>query len=357
MNKVSAIHQIIGLCNTGNAVADHAMALQDALRGWGFESWIYASDIAPNLQARAKPLHTYRPRQDKKELLILHYSAANKGTHLVKHIDVPLILDYHNVTPPGFLAGVGSAITQSVRRGRKELALFKERACLALADSTYNQQELIAAGFEKTAVLPILMPLTLQKTEPDPAIKPQNKTNFLFVGRLMPNKRCEDVIKLLYCYRQINPDVHLYLVGADHLAPRYVKWLHQFIDHLDLADAVTVTGHVSHAALAAYYRTADLFITMSEHEGFCIPLIESMRFDLPVVAYASSAIPETLGGAGVLLHKKEYPIMSELMHEILTDAQLRQKIIIQQQQRMKFFEPEIVLNQFHQFIQETIKSL
>ena len=357
MSQFRTVHQIVGLCSRGNAVADHALALQDALRDWGYDSWIYASDIAPTLQTRARPLHQYRPQPDKKEMLILHYASANEGTNLVKQVEVPLILNYHNVTPPEFLTGVGGTITQSVRRGREELASFADRTRLALAVSAYNQQDLVAAGFEKTAVLPILMPLTLQQQQPDPSIKPQHKTNFLFVGRLMPNKRCEDVIKLLYCYRQISSDVHLHLVGADHLAPRYVKWLRQFIDQLNLANEVTLTGHVSNAALAAYYRISDMFITMSEHEGFCIPLIESMRFDLPVVAYASSAIPETLGGAGVLLHKKAYPIAAELVHKILTDAQLRQKIIAQQQQRVKCFAPEIVLGQFHQLLQEIFNTL
>jgi glycosyltransferase involved in cell wall biosynthesis len=193
---------------------------------------------------------------------------------------------------------------------------------------------------------------------PDPDILAAGKAtpNLLFVGRLAPNKRVEDVIKVLYQYHQIEPNARLYLVGETRYTRRYVEWLQDFVQQLGLADAVQFTGQVSRADLAAYYQIADVFVMMSEHEGFGIPLLESMRFDLPIIAYASSAVPETLDGAGILIWQKDYRVIAELIHLLRTDPQLREHICQEQQRRAQDFAPSRVLAQFRKHLDSVIGS-
>jgi glycosyltransferase involved in cell wall biosynthesis len=230
---------------------------------------------------------------------------------------------------------------------------------LALADSEYNKQDLLEAGYASVQVQPILIPYTLQEVKPDATVmaSADDGANLLFVGRLAPNKRCEDIVKVLHQYRQIEPGARLFLVGARRYTQRYVDWLHDFIHQLGLEGSVIFTGHVSQEALAAYYRIADVFVMMSEHEGFGIPLIESMRFGVPIVAYASTAVPETLGGSGILIHQKQFSVIAELIHLLRTDSALRSRIVERQRARVQDFAPEAVLAQFRHHIEKAVNAL
>ncbi len=163
----------------------------------------------------------------------------------------------------------------------------------------------------------------------------------LFVGRQVPNKKAEDLLKLLFFLRRIEPDARLTLVGAPWL-DSYTRWLHDLARDLGLGGAVHFVGHVSQQEMVSYYRLADLYVSMSEHEGFGKPLIESMLLGLPVMAYAAAAVPYTLGGAGVLFHDKQYEALAELAHLLVTDRALRQKVIAGQTQRVQAFrEPQV----------------
>jgi glycosyltransferase involved in cell wall biosynthesis len=352
VSQVQAIHQVVGKSSPGYSVSNYALALQDALRHWGYDSIIYASEVDPGLAGRVRPLRQFRPRSD--NLLILHYVMANDMTAWVKQQDVPLILCYHNITPSHFFTGVGNALTNATQQGRAELAEFQPRTRIALTFSAFSKQELIANGYQDVHVLPILIPTSLQQVTPDESVLASAGPgpNLLFVGRIAPNKRCEDVIKILHQYRQIEPRARLFLVGARRYARPYADWLHDLVHQLGLADAVIFTGHVSEPALAAYYRIADIFIMMSEHEGFGMPLVESMRFDVPVMAYASTAVPETLGGAGILIRQKRYDVIAELINQVQTDAELRAQIIKRQQARVQDFDPDRVLAQLRAHIEK-----
>lgn len=350
MSKIGTIHQVVGKSSPGYSVSDYALALQKALQSWGYHSLIYAAEVDTNLKDRVRPLRTYRPKTT--DLLILHYALANEATDWAKNQDVPLILSYHNVTPPRFFTGIGGTMQRASERGQSELKHFQPKTRLALADSHFNAQDLWAAGYKNVQILPLLIPNTLQQVVPDATISGRGGTNLLFVGRIAPNKRCEDVIKILHQYRQIEASAHLFLVGARRYVPAYVDWLAEFIKQLGLNDAVTFTGHVSREALAAYYRIAHVYISMSEHEGFGIPLVESMRFDLPIVAYNSTAVPEVLGGSGVLMQQKRFDVIAEIIYQIQTDNQLRQQIIKQQQKQVVTFAPELILQQLRTHIEE-----
>lgn len=355
MSHIRAIHQALGKSTPGYSVSNYALALQDTFRQWGFRSTIYASEADPTLGDRVKPLTKFRPRHD--ELLMLHFVMANEVTAWLKQYpQQPLILSYHNVTPARFFTGVGGQYAQGTRQTQSELSAFQTQTKLALAFSRFSSQDLAAAGYTNVKTIPILIPTTLQERTPDPDVMTtvQTHPNLLFVGRIAPNKRCEDAIKILHQYRQIEPEAHLYLVGPRRHARPYADWLYDFVRQYSLQDAVTFTGYVSDAKLAAYYRQADIFIMMSEHEGFGIPLVEAMRFDLPVIAYNSTAVTETMGGAGVLIKQKRYDVIAALIHEIITDPDLRQNILHAQRERIQAFAPARVLAQLHATIEEIL---
>jgi glycosyltransferase involved in cell wall biosynthesis len=311
---------------------------------------------------RGRALHFTRYRPSPHDLVILHYSTGSALTEYVRALRVPLILVYHNVTPPDFMTGVGLGEKERARRGREILADLRNQTVLSLARSEYSRTELVEMGFDNVQVLPVIMPDELFDIPPDEGVLARfgtgdKRTSLLFVGRVAPNKRQEDLIKLLYFYRQIDPQARLFLVGSWGNSRRYADWLRQFARRLNLSDDVHLCGHVSTAELAAYYRLADVFVCMSEHEGFGIPLVESMRFGVPIVAYASTAVPGTLGGAGILIKHKSYPIIAETIHLLQTDATFRARIIARQHERQSAFGREKVLADFGRLFELTLRDL
>lgn len=347
MSHPCAVHQIIGKSTPGYSVSNYALALQDALHSWGFDSILYASEVDPSLGKRVQPLRKYKPQ--KRDILLLHYAMVNEQTSWAKQFDnIPFILCYHNITPSEFFKGIGGRYAIDTAQNISELAAFKDRTKLAIAFSQFSAETLKEVGYTNIQISPILMPTTLQEIEPDTAVSSaiQSHPNLLFVGRISPNKKCEDIVKILYLYRQIEPAAKLYLVGPRRHTRPYADWLQDFVHQYNMQDSVIFTGRVTDAELAAYYRSADFFVMMSEHEGFGIPLIEAMRFDLPVIAYASTAVPETMGDAGILIQQKKYDVIAQLLHQINIQPQLRHSIIQKQREHIQHFAPEKVMAQF-----------
>ncbi len=358
MSRTRNVHQMVGNAGPGNSISAGALLLRSALRAWGYNSEIYAETVAPAFSwGDILPYARYRPGGS--DLLILHYTQASPLTSFVRALNVPLVLVYHNVTPSRFFVGVNADVLARAQGARAELPLFRERTVLALGKSEFNRQDLIEAGYTHTGVVPVIVPENLQRVSPDEEILDQlsDGVNLLCVGRVAPNKRAEDVIKALYYYRQIDSRAHLYLVGHTAYYLPYLNWLRGFVSWLGLEDAVTFTGHVSDAALAAYYRRADVFVYMSEHEGFGVPLVECMRFKVPIIAYASTAVPETLGGAGILILRKCFPVIAELVHLLHVDSALRAQVVASQRERARVFEPDVVLEQFRGYLDTAIREL
>ena len=348
------LHQFCDSVSPGDATSDHLFLIQRWLQAWGFHSEIYAEHIPTPLKQRVRPYSLYRPTSAEKHIIYHHASGSDILPSLLD-VGLPFILIYHNITPPNFFDNSQPSITEALLRGRKQLAELPPYTALALGDSDYNAHELQETGFQQTGVLPIVLdPLAYQHpVNPVLAQKlAQNGPNLLFIGRIAPNKRQEDLVKLLYYVRRIRPNTHLHLVGSS-LFPSYTNWLHQFIAYHKLEQHVQIVGHVSMSDMVTYYQSADLFISMSEHEGFGKPLIESMYFDLPVLAYNSTAVPYTLGGSGVLFHQKEYELLAELTVILLEDQALRQKLIAGQRDRLADF----LVNKIQQRCKEYLQTL
>jgi glycosyltransferase involved in cell wall biosynthesis len=339
----NTLHQFLTGATKGDAITQHALTIRRWLREMGVQSEIYGEHIHDSVAAEIRPYLTYRPTRHEPYMIYHHSLGSNVADWLLKQTP-RLILIHHNVTPPEFFARVNPAWAQVTAQGQTQLHALQPKTEFAFADSAFNELELQAAGYTQTAVLPIVLDENEYNQPLNEALVGRLRQlgpKLLFVGRLSPNKRQEDLVKLLYYLRRIQPEAHLLLVG-DRWEVKYDKWVEWLAADLGLGEAVTLTGKVSQQDMVTYYKTADLYISMSEHEGFGQPLIESMYLDLPILAYASTSIPYTLNKVGVQFHSKDYDRLAELVEILLTDQPLRQRLIGQQRHHVQnFLEPQV----------------
>ena len=358
MTRLQAIHQTLVGGAPHSAIWNEALALGGVLREWGFHSEIFAEELHADLKRDASLFASYRPQAH--DVLIYHYSTGSPLTERVLVSERPLILFYHNLTPGTLIENANPRMAAQLQRARVDLHRLREHTCLAVAHSEFSRRDLLDIGYDQSVMIPLLFSDALFAIEPDAATLARYgnaRTYLLSVGRLAPNKRHEDAIKTLYFYRRINPDARLLLVGAPDNMERYVVWLRDFARSLGLSEQVVFCGSVPDAELAAYYHLARVLLCMSEHEGFCVPLVEAMRFDLPIVAHHGSAIPETLGGAGVLIRSKNFPVIAEVIDQLNTDSILRKQIVARQRRRAAELDRGIVVQQLKTHIERALESL
>jgi glycosyltransferase involved in cell wall biosynthesis len=274
---------------------------------------------------------------------IFHYALPSPMTAAFAALRRGRVLQYHNVTPASFFAPYDPALFRLASLGRQELATLAGRIELALGDSEYNRQELESMGFTRTGVLPIAVDTSrITKRTERPAldaILDDGLVNFLFVGRIAPNKKIEDHIRLAECYkRYVDAYYRFIFVGRYDVVPRYYSMIRALMSEYRLLDDRFIfTGPVPDEELAVYYRHAAVYISMSEHEGFCVPLLEAMAADVPVLAYAAAAVPDTLGGAGVQFAPKDLEYAAELLGSLAFDDGLRAQVIAGQRRRLADF--------------------
>jgi len=268
------------------------------------------------------------------DILIYHYSRGwNPGLEMLNDLECRKVIKYHNVTPPEFMVGYNADLEAMCREGRRQLTPVAQSNCdLFLSASAYNMRELLAAGApaEKSFVVaPFHQVNRLHSVEADPRVvnRYQNgNTNIITVGRVAPNKGHVALIHAFAAYHHdYNQRSRLIIIGKEETRlARYSKVLRQLIKRLDLEHAISFAGTVSDQELKAYYNVADVFLTTSEHEGFCVPLVEAMAMKLPIAAYASSAIPETVGPAGILWEERNPYLLAESINSIVREKQVAQ---------------------------------
>jgi glycosyltransferase involved in cell wall biosynthesis len=351
------VDQLLAAFRLGDAVSHEALALSRAFRAWGYEGGLYADHVHPDSAGLCRPASAFRLSADGPRLVVYHYSIHTPATELFLAARGRKVLRYHNITPARYFEGYSPTLALMARLGRERLPEIAMAADLALGDSRYNCDELERCAAAEARVLPFLLDLEgLARTAPDPAVLARfgdGRPMLLSVGRLTPNKRQEDAIEVLATYRRaFDATAQLVLVGSGAEAPAYEAELRARARAAGAAGAVTLAGVVDQAALVAYYRTAAVFLSMSEHEGFCVPLLEAMRFDLPVVAYAAAAVPDTLGGAGILVRDKRAPAIAATIHRLRTDRTFREAVVARQRRRLRDFAPAKVLGMLRLFLAE-----
>ena len=333
VGSVRAVHQFLPALMPGDACGIHTLAAQEALREAGFESEIFCEAVHHELDGKGRHFSEF-PAFAPGSVLVYHLATGSVLADYVNARGEPLVVDYHNLTPASFFRRWDMSVANAVSWGRAQLSMLVPRTALGMADSTYNELEMVELEYRRTAVVPILLDVDADTAEVDPATfdrlkaeKAAGGVDLLFVGRLAPNKAQEDLIKALVMYRRAyDPKARLRLIGRP-ATDSYRSALDAFISDLGLGEAVTVASGLSDAQLTAYYRTADVLVVLSEHEGFNTPLVEAMRHRLPVIAYASCAVPETLGGGGLLLPDKSPSTVAAAVHRVISDPVLREGLV------------------------------
>ena len=338
------VDQILPAFHKGDAIGDTALHIKKFLNSSGFSSQIYSLTIDDELLDEAEFFSNFPP-PNSSDIIIFHFALPSPLTDKIKKISAKKIMIYHNITPAKFFVDYSAEMTRIAIEGRNQLNSLSEFIDLALADSEFNRQELEAIGYKNTAVFPLFVDFKkYEKKENSLIIKlfDDERVNILFVGRVVPNKKIEDNIKVLFYYKKyISPLVRLIIVGKTSSLPEYYYSLIRLADEFLLtSEDIVFTGHVPDEELIAYYRIADVFLSLSEHEGFCLPLIESMFFDVPIIAYNCTAVPYTLGNAGILINEKEVSFLGELIHYLVNNKEFKEKIINSQRKRLKEFRKQ-----------------
>jgi len=354
------IHQLNSALAYGDAITNHTFEMGKVLRKWGFDTYIFSEIMDGNkVLQKAESDKIYKKYMNfKEDLLIFHYSVHCENANLYKNSKNIKIFEYHNITPEGYFNGYDGHTYLICKRGRNELKSLTN-CKISLGDSEYSRRELVQCGFDdkKSDVLPIF--INFEKLESICVNKNIFKkfsnefVNILFVGRVAPNKRIEDLIKIFYIYnRFINKKSRLFIVGSRFLK-KYDEQLDQLVKHLKLNNVI-FTNKVSLSDLKTYYKLANVFLCMSEHEGFCVPLIEAMHFKIPIISYSSTAIPYTLKDAGILVNKKSYAEVAELIDILVNDKNLSDRIIRKQDERLEEFDRQCVERKLLSIIEKAI---
>lgn len=342
------IHQFHGVVAYGDAIGNQILSLQRMLRKMGHTSEIFSEFAQHNFENKTRPYVKYHKFSSADNVLLCHFSIGYSSQVLAWLQSVPdyKVIIYHNITPPHYFAGISETFYEKTHQGRDQLGRLCPLTQAGWGDSDFNRLELVQLGWQQTAVLPIIFEPALYRVRPDKTVLRRwdstEGPKVLFVGRLVPNKKYEDLILTFYYLKQFEPQARLFLVGLTDQMESYLGYLQALIERLGLRDVV-FTGHVSRKELAAYYRAADVYLSMSEHEGFGAPLLESMYFGVPVIAYEAAAIPETLGDAGILVTRKDHAVIAELVSLLAHDGKLRTRILERQRKRWLAFTPDALM--------------
>jgi glycosyltransferase involved in cell wall biosynthesis len=325
-----AIHQVLATLGYGDAIGHEVLGIQRVLRNAGYESEIFVQTADYRLEDQTLDYLDLADASHPDNVLIHHFSIGSRASRLAYALPDRMVLVYHNITPPEYFLGVNRELAKLCYLGRRELRFYRHRCDLALGDSEYNRQELEALDFPVTGVLPVI-PDFDHLAGPASYLRAghfdDDWLNVLFVGRVIPNKRIEDVIRCFHAYKKwFNPRSRLLLVGSHAGFETYVSMVQRFAASIGAQD-VHFLGHVANEELTAYYEIADVFLCCSEHEGFCVPLIESFHMGVPVLAYAATAVPATMDGAGVLFTNKHPVHVAALIDAVASDRQLRDRIV------------------------------
>lgn len=341
------IIQVLDALDFGDGVSNDVINKYSLLKEMGYDTEIYSKWYHEKVGKYRKDIKKLKLNEN--DILIHHFSGK---CHCLKEIQMQKckkILVYHNITPQSFFDFEDDNLSE----GEKQLKEIKENYNYFLADSQFNAISLERLGISKKVdILPILIDFTqFDKYKTSMRNKKNNTKTFLFVGRVAENKKHEDIIRIFnYYYNNIDCNSNIVFVGNTEFSKLYYEKLIKLVDELKLNDNIIFTGKVDDNILYDYYNRADIFICMSEHEGFCIPLLESMYFGVPTIAYNSTAIKSTMGNAGVLVEYKNIEVIAKLIYEIINNDDINKRIIEQQYKWVSNFYEENIKTQLYELI-------
>ena len=356
---MQSIHQLLPDLVYGDAISHYAIVIKKYLKRLGYKSEILACRCYDEgVIEEGKIFRENLLNND--DGILYHHSIGSELTPVAAQHPGQKCLIYHNITPAEFFEPYRPDFANVLREGRSQLKEIAPCFHLSAGDSAYNASELKTMGFRDPFVLPIPVFTDKWATPPDSnmmRLLQDGRANLVFVGRIIPNKCQHDLVLAFAEYLTMDPDARLIIVGENFPDDPYYGYLIDTIQRHGLSQHIVLTGKVSDAELHAYYKTASLFWSMSEHEGFCVPLIEAMHFDVPVLAYKSSAIPETLEKAGIMFtSKKDLVSVAALAKLLVRDENLGKCVLRAQRKRRGAFSPEKVLPQLNRLVQKMMAS-
>jgi len=335
-----AIHQFVAGFTANDAISNEALTLRAMFRRRGHAAEIFCEPhhTGPALRQEARDATQAARIVGPDDIALLHLSIGSAVNDIFAGLACRKALRYHNITPAHFFRGLQEELARNLARGRDQARGLAQTAAVNMADSRFNAGELTALGYPDVRVVPLVLDFGKIGARSDRRILRalrDGRTNIIFVGRCAPNKRLEDALCAFnYFQKTVEPNSRFIHVGSFAGLERYEGLLSVYARNLHL-DQVAFAGAVPQAELSAYYEGAHLFLCMSAHEGFCIPLIESMAHNLPILAYAAGAVPETLDGAGVLVREKRWDYIAEMMGQLTRRGPFREAVVRGQQQRLE----------------------
>ncbi|MGD1010961.1 MAG: glycosyltransferase family 4 protein [Acidimicrobiales bacterium] len=357
------IDQIIPSIVERDAVSHHTLEAQRVLHSMGFVSEIYACNMGPGLAGRVRRIDEL-PREDSEHQWVCYQSSIGSSAADVfaSHPGLKLI-DYHNISPFELVERWMPHLGEEVRQGREQLVELAPLVEAGFADSEFNRSELEELGYRNTSVSPLMIDTANFSCPPDRRMvdrllrnKARGGRDWLFVGQMLPHKAHHDVIKALACARRIfDPAARLHLVGRES-CPAYADALRRFASVLALTGAVEFVGSISPGELSAYYECADVLVCCSDHEGFCVPLLEAMHHRVPVVAYGAAAVPDTVGEAGIVLESKAPVLVATAVQRVFTDDALRHELISAGLERSQTLSVAAARRAFAQTIEQVLSG-
>ncbi len=359
-NGKPRIFQLVSSLNFGDAVGNEVIAFKKALIEAGYSTEIYAETIHKKIEPRAAVNFKYMPEPDENDIVIYHFSSQCGMFERVKLLKCKIILRYHNITPPEFFHSYDSQAEKATSIGLKQAAELKDYVNYCLPVSEFNKNDLIAMGYTcPMTVIPILIQFSDYEQAPSQKVIEQygdGRTNVLFVGRMAPNKKVEDVITCFAEYKKTyDSTARLFLVGSFNEDDKYYRMLCEHIKKIGVTDVI-FPGHIPFNEILAYYSMANVFLCLSEHEGFCVPLVEAMYFHIPVIAYDSSAVSSTLGGSGVLVDNKSPANVAAQLNKTVSDKSFAQQLVDAQNARLLDFDNELITQKLLNFVGSCLDS-
>jgi glycosyltransferase involved in cell wall biosynthesis len=358
---VTEIHQFVQSYVDHDATSSHARHLQRVTTSMGIRSEVFAGEWRGE-RSKATFFRDYKPG-DQKAWNLYHLSTASPLAAYLADRPERLAMSYHNVTPYDLMAPWEPTVAPELDIARQQLKSLAPKTSLAVGASQYSERELVEVGYSRTSVAPILFDPDDFAHERDVKVdtalkraKDRGGADWLFVGRITPHKCQHQIIQAFAVYRQTyDPLARLHLVGGIS-SHRYWTALRQYIDRLELGDAVSMPKGVSDGALGAYYANADVFVCLSEHEGFGVPVLEALHHRVPVLAYDAAAVGETLGSGGLVLTDKSPAVVAVAAHRAITDVVVREAMVIAGENRLADFALPKVEKQWQAIIEELVST-
>lgn len=354
--KPKRIAQFLPSFEENDAVGRQVVMFSRYLKEAGIETNIYAQNIQESATSYVRNWYDFKAEIKDYDYLIYHHSIGSDCVDEVRILSTPMILYYHNITPPVFYSRYNKIVHENLLTGRAQLSSLAPKAVLGISASRFSEKELKSFGCKNTDVFPIIFdPEDIEAIKTDKKLAEElNKdkiTNILFIGRFAPNKCHADIIKAFYFYsKYYNSISKLHLVGNMHDVEKYVDELESLVNDLELSSQVKFYDKVDSGKWRAFYENSHLFLAMTEHEGFFAPALEANYFNLPILAYAQEAVVDTVGNAGLITHTKSGEFVAESMNRLLSDQNLRETCVKNGQENYKKYLYEELKPKFNEII-------